>query len=122
MSLLLLLEIDYDAVVYSMNQVMYHVEDLLVVLGDNIFDQMILMTMDLLSKKNLHEHVEVVDLKMGMKMLMAFVMANYQQNIYLCQPMEGMIILLKQKQKLGFLLFDLIFIYVLFRMFDNSLH
>ena len=122
MSLLLLLEIDYDAVVYSMSQVMYHVEDLLVALGDNIFDQTMLMTMDLLSKKNLHEHVEVVDLKMGMKMLMAFEMANSQRSIYLCQPMEEMIILLKQKQKLGFLLFDLIFIYVLFRMFDNSLH
>jgi len=81
-----------------MNQVMHHEENLSVVLEDNIFDQMMLM--DLYLKKNLYEHLEVENEKMDKEMLMMrFGMANYQQNIYLNQPMEEMLELEKYKNK-----------------------
>ncbi len=87
-----LLEIHCDVVavvgvVYSMNQVMYHVEDLSVESEDNMFDQ---MKKDLLQKKNFHGYVPVEDEMMDKEMSRLFGTTNWQQNIYLIQPMEEM--------------------------------
>jgi hydroxymethylpyrimidine pyrophosphatase-like HAD family hydrolase len=82
-----LLEKHFDVVVYSMNQVMYHVEDLSVESEDNMFDQ---MTKDLWLKENLHEYERVEDEMMNKEMSRLFETTNWQRNIYLIQPMEEM--------------------------------
>jgi hypothetical protein len=56
-------------------------------LEDNMFDQMM---KDLLLMKNLYEHVEVENEKMDREMQMMLEKTNWQQNIYLIQPMKAM--------------------------------
>jgi hypothetical protein len=74
-------------VVYSMNRVMYHVEDLSVELEDNMFDQMM---KDWYLKKNLDEYGQVEGEMIHREMSDLFETTNWQRNIYLVQPMEEM--------------------------------